>query len=297
MRRRRVGTVWFCALACWAPAAWAKIEPCDEAPSGVVRIGLLHHSTSVAGLTLRDEALRVLDSQDDWGDGRRAPCYVDAPYPTEQFGFQILDKWREEKGVDLVIGPTDSGVFFSALHNEESFAQAGLTVVSPIVAARFETESEWLFHTNLSVVGRFNKMMGLLEARGVRSVGILHDSTRFGLSAQQYALEASEDLDSFQSARFEDRDNLQTAVKSLLAGRPAAIGIVASRKDIEEVHRAIKARNKALLNPYDPYLFSLVDVRPLKIPDLEFVSVGDDEHSELSILSRDATLFARSKTP
>ena len=289
MRRRRVSTVWFCALACWASATWAKIDPCDEPPKrGVVRIGLLHHSTSVAGETLKVEARRVLDSA-DWGKESSPPCLIDGPYPTEQIGFQILDGWREQKAVELVIGPTDSGVFFSALHNEEKFAQAGLTVVSPIVAARFQTESEWLFHTNLSVVGRFNEMMGLLEARGVRSVGILHDSTRFGLSAQQYALEASENLDWFQSARFEERDDLQTAVKSLLAGRPAAIGIVASRKDIEEVHEAIEARNRALLNPYDPYLFSLIDVRPLKIPDLEFVSVGDKLHNELSILSRDAT--------
>ena len=258
----------------------------DQREPDQIRIGILHHEQSVAGRQLWSTANEELDrAQLQQG---RTLCVVDAAYRIPDRGEQIVAQLLD-RDLDLVIGPTDSEVYLAALKAGTTFAAKQLTLISPIVAAQFADveESDWIFRTNLEVDARVPEMYTWLQSRGVDSIAILYDSSAFGLSAEDaFRTAVSEDV-WYQATRFQEPSDLDSAIGAIMAERPAAIGILASRKDINKVHQDI-LRKKTSLNPYTPYLFSLIDVRPEPSTGLDMVSVGDDTEGELSFLGRTA---------
>jgi len=263
-------------------------EPCPDKPvASVIRVGILYRSDTTEGDQLVAAVERILNepARDAKASSTRI-CIVHYPYPTEARGYRDLKIIRDKLSVDLVIGPTDSGVFAAALREEETFARAGLPLVSPVVAANFAEQSDWLFKTNADVRARAETMFNLLRRRSVNSVGVLYEGTAFGLSSEEAFREFSGELEWYQAARYSNEADLARAIDVLLEAKPAAIGILASRRDIAWVRSAIDAKNSGF-NPYKPYLFTIIDVRSIEIPLLDFVSVGTLENDETSVLAEE----------
>lgn len=108
-------------------------EHCPDKPAAtVIRVGILYRSDTTEGDQLVAAVERILNAR---ARDAKAPstsiCIVHYPYPTEARGYRDLKIIRDKLSVDLVIGPTDSGVFAAALREEETFARAGLPLVSP----------------------------------------------------------------------------------------------------------------------------------------------------------------------
>ncbi len=264
------------------------VERCNaDSESPMIRFGVLYRSDTIEGDRLLTGVQEFLDRlRGDSGDAMSPfnVCLVPYPYPTEERGYRDLKEIRDQLSVDIVIGPTDSGVFGDALREEETFATAGLVVVSPVVAADFEEQSDWLFKTNADVRARAESIFNFLRTERARSIGVLYEGTAFGLSAEEAFRELSGELEWYQAARYSDEADLSRAIDVLLDERPAAIGILASRKNVEWVYGAIDARNSSI-NPYKPYIFTIIDVRSNEIPLLDFVSVGTLEQNETSVLT------------
>jgi hypothetical protein len=263
-------------------------EQCPDKPAAsVIRVGILYRSDTIEGDQLVAAVERILNepARDARASSTRI-CIVHYPYPTEDRGYRDLKTIRDKLSVDLVIGPTDSGVFAAALREEETFARAGLPLVSPVVAANFAEQSDWLFKTNADVHARAETMFNLLRRRSVNSVGVLYEGTAFGLSAEEAFREFSGELDWYQAARYSNEADLAQAIDVLVEAKPAAIGILASRRDVAWVRSAIDAKNSGF-NPYKPYVFTIIDVRSKEIPLLDFVSVGTLENDETSVLTEE----------
>jgi hypothetical protein len=145
------------------------VEQCPAKPAAsMIRVGILYRSDTIEGEQLVTAVEKVLNEPaENAAASRIRICTVRYPYPTEERGYRDLKNIRDKLSVDLVIGPTDSGVFAAALREEETFASAGLPVVSPVVAANFAEQSDWPFKTNADVRARAEAMLNLLRRRSV----------------------------------------------------------------------------------------------------------------------------------
>jgi ABC-type uncharacterized transport system substrate-binding protein len=73
---------------------------------------------------------------------------VPMKYLNERQGLEMLLDVVRKKKVDIIFGPTDSGVFFEAEKYREELAYYKVPVISPLVTAPVSMrEDGWLFRT------------------------------------------------------------------------------------------------------------------------------------------------------
>ena len=223
------------------------VEPCTakRAPS-VIRVGILYRSDTIEGEQLLAGVEKILN--EPAGNGTASLiriCTVRYPYPNEERGYRDLKNIRDKLAVDPVIGPTDSGVFAAAPREEETFARAGLPLVSPVVEANFAEQSDWLFKTNADVGARAETMLSLLRRRRVSSVGVLYEGTAFGLGAEKAFREFSGELDNV--ARETSSTPPRVAIAWLMAqpGITAPIAGATTLPQLEELFAATRLQLSA----------------------------------------------------
>ena len=233
----------------------------DKDDSSVVRIGVLYRQETNKKECESYEGCELWRVVSNYKPQNVSVCLVEYPYPTEPIGFKLLADIRDNNRVDLVLGPTDTGVYMDALQDAKSFANKRLLVVSPIVtASNQENPPGWIFKTNLNIGARAEAIMDLLRQLNIDSIGIVYEDSAFGRNAEQAVRQAAKGIKEFRSVRYKEHHDLSTAVASMMQDRPAVIGILSSRKDFGTIVETINDKNHRI-NPYCPHLFSLIDIR------------------------------------
>ncbi len=289
--------------------------PADgKAAEKFIKIGVLYREASITGqsqLGGLEAALRKYNTSQ-----AHQICRVKLPYFSEKHGYEILkniividEKTKPESRIDLVFGPTDSGIMQNAARNHEQYRKARLPVISPIVATAVEfTPDSWLFTTNPDIGVRTSKIRTYLDRHGVDSIGILYQDNEYGLQAEKLfrggisSIVGDSDKDKhYQSIRFSSESDLTQEIDQLIADRPGAIGIFASRERVKDFVDKLGNQNHGF-NPYSPLLFTTIDVRVLQENDLLFVSMKTntdelktktekDEKDEVYALAYDTAWF------
>jgi len=276
----------------------------DKGAAKYVRIGVLYRDPSITGRSQLDGFEAAL--RDYKTSQAHRICRVKLPYRSENHGYQILKdiiKDNDEKkkpAIHMVFGPTDSGVLQNAAKNYEKFREARLPVISPIVATEVEfSANSWLFTTNPDIGVRTSKIRTFLDRHGVDSIGILYQDNEYGLQAERLfrggvsASLGDSDADKhYRSIRFNSTDDLTQGIDQLIADRPGAIGIFASRQRVKDFIGALDYQNHGF-NPYSPLLFTTIDVRAFQVDDLHFVAMKtkSDQMNEVYALAYDTAWF------
>ena len=251
------------------------------------------------------ESLCVTDSDLPDGNvpvgGVRCIAY---PYTNEKIGFEKLENILAGKSVDLVLGPTDSGVFVDAIEKRKDLEKNGIPVVSSMVTASIPHQTGgWFFRTNVDVNRRSEAIYDFLNKRWVRSIALLYAKTAFGRSGEEaFRSELSDNQRSHYMPMLYESPPLRARhhLKQILRLRPEAVGIIGSRDDINELYGAIEQMNTS--TKYAPIFFTIIDARfaGKQVKDMYFVTVtnGSKEitdslaskiYDDVSTLSFDTT--------
>ena len=225
------------------------------------------------------------------------------PYDLEPDGFRVLQQAiLNDGGYDLVIGPTDSGVFLRATQLLEWHDNGRVPIISPVVIATTEsgadTESEsintpesWFFATNVGAAARAEAMANFMERRKAQSVAVIYADSDFARlsEAALRARFARGSVDEYISYRFADLSDARRGVDEIIALRPSGVGIIALREEISSVLDELNQRNDSW-NTYRPTLFTVIDARNLHSQGLYFPSLvapGSNGRGEVYALARD----------
>ena len=305
----------FIPLLGFPPPAAAQSLP-DSGPTvGVLYIDTPTGARFLAGVeaALRDFAtenghaqttcIRESDSErpSDPVDSIRCNAY---PYTNEKFGLEILEDILSNESVDLILGPTDSGVFVDAIDKRRDLEGYGIPVVSSMVTADIPHQTGgWFFRTNVDVNRRSEAIYDFLNRRWVRSIALLYAKNAFGRGGEEaFRNELSDSQRSrympmlYESPPMQSRHHL----KQILLLRPEAVGIIGSREDINELYGAIERMNTS--TEYSPIFFTIIDARYAgnEVDDMYFVTLvnGSDEitstlsdnlHDDVAAMSYDTT--------
>lgn len=213
------------------------------------------------------------------------------PYDDEGKGLRTLLDLRRKgwqgQPIDLVLGPTDSGVFIDARAWElqeqiETRTEITVPVISSLVVATVpQNQDSWFFRTNVDVERRANAIHDVLGKRLVNSATVLYEDTEFGMRAEQafkkeFALGAP--AANYHSIPFASDEEARSAAREVLKTRPECVGIFARRPIVASVCQHLRDQKTDLLS-YEPLLFSVLDLRVIleKLPDIYFVSVTRPE--------------------
>ncbi len=223
------------------------------------------------------------------------------PYPNERRGVEVLTEIVAGGKVDLVLGPTESGVYVRALENRRALEGHEVPVISSLVTANVPHRSgAWFFRTNVGVGRRAETMYDFLNKYWIRSIAVLYAKTEFGRRAEDaFRKELNEEQrDRYLPLGYESPPVFARGdLRQILNLRPEAVGIIGEREDLTELYQALKRMNDG--QPYRPILFTIIDARALKtkVDNLYFVSVVDpkrlpeekSEYDDVSALAYDTT--------
>ena len=199
-------------------------------------------------------------------------------YYYEQQGLEKLIDMITNKEVDIVLGPTDSGIFTRALERREELEAYRIPVISPLVTATADNQPEgWFFRTNVDVGRRVEAIHDYLNKCLIRSVAILYADTEFGRRAEESfrtELRGSQE-GSYEPVSFESLQEARLGLRQILESRPEALGIFGSNADIVGVYNHLQCMNNRGVS-YRPFLFTIMDARITadEVDDLYFVSVA-----------------------
>lgn len=232
----------------------------------------------------------------------------DFPYDNETEGVKTLvslmksDKSQEDKSkkVDIILGPTESGVFVRAIEQREELEKAEIPVISSQVTAKVSHQvGGWFFRTNINVERRAQVIYDFLNKYWVRSIAILYEENEFGRRAEAaFAKELQEQQRNlYLPLSYSSTDKARSQIRRILARRPEAVGIFGNRADIARLFRLLKNLNAGSTR-YFPLTFSIIDTRVIQ-DNLEpgysvyFVSVTDitknKDFDDVEALSYDTT--------
>ncbi|MCP4658077.1 MAG: amino acid ABC transporter substrate-binding protein, partial [bacterium] len=185
------------------------------------------------------------------------------PYANEAQGLDLLTEILTEKKADIVIGPTESGVFVNALKHGSELQKYEIPVISSLVTADIpHREFGWFFRTNSDVRRRSHAIFDFLNKYWVRSIALLYANTEFGRRAEEAFLRQ---LSSSQKERYlpllyhSPPIEARNQIRQILATRPEAVGIIGEREDIRDIYESIERMN-SWGDPYTPIFFTIVDV-------------------------------------
>jgi hypothetical protein len=216
-------------------------------------------------------------------------------------GFQVFTNIVECDEADIIIGPSESGLF-SNLYYFLDLEQNPIPIISPIVTTQIGNEADnWFFRTNVDAKERAEAMYDFLSTKDIDNFAMLYSDELFGEVAQNAFREVLSEpqQENFNSFRFNDPGDAREWLIKVKQDRPEALGIIGSRSEVKQIH-ALFNRLKSGWNDYNPFIFTLVDIRTLNIQDIYFLTVGladkEQKHQEqqqdlgeLSLLAYDTT--------
>ena len=203
----------------------------------------------------------------------------DLAYGDDEDGKRKLIALIKNQDADIVLGPTDSGVF-TALHKKpELLSEHRVPIISSLVTADVDNEAEgWMFRTNVNNHRRINRILDMLRTFWITNITLLHADTGFGRQAKK-AFEddlTNTETEHYREIQYQpDLPKQREAVMQLLETRPEVVGIIGTVGDIEKIYREIRSASRA--NPYAPLLFTIVDMGPSReqVDNMYFVSLTD----------------------
>ena len=209
-------------------------------------------------------------------------CLASSSYRGDTEGENTLLRLLGDDAVDIVLGPSDSGVYSGALARQQEWLGNDVPVVSSLVTASDGNESDgWFFRTNVDDAHRLWRIVDGLRPLGITSMALLYADTGFGRNANkilQHDLEGGRirayEAVPFDSGR-ESAESKRQAIKQVLAVRPEVVGMVGTLEDIEDLRE--QYRGISGTRPYDPILFTIIDATSLvgQVPGLLFVKIPD----------------------
>jgi hypothetical protein len=221
-------------------------------------------------------------------------------YVTEHKGEEKLLEAINEGLVDIVLGPTDSGVYIPIVQQQENLGDKMIPVISSLVTAEVANEPDgWLFRTNVDVIGRSGAIYDHLARYWVNSIAVLYADTAFGRQAEQAF---HEQLSSIQRENYVaiayKPPYLRPELREIMDLKPEAVGIFAEREDILTAYQTLRSMN-VRSTPYRPMLFTILDLRLMagNLDNFFFVSVIPPGQQlprgwdDVSALSYDTTTF------
>lgn len=196
-------------------------------------------------------------------------------YDDDSDGFRIISEIIEKDLADVIIGPTESGLY-SDLVQFLKHGENKIPIISPIVTVRLGNDPEnWFFRTNVDAANRAQTMYDYLYSLDVENIAMLYADRTFGEIAESaFRTELNESQrERFKSFRFQDTEDARLWIKQINQTRPEAIGIIGSREDVQQISPLIKRMHNEW-NAYNPYVFTIVDTRSIKAEGSYFLSVG-----------------------
>jgi hypothetical protein len=171
--------------------------------------------------------------------------------------------------VDIVIGPTESGVFVQAMTRmrqsvrEGTRQGAGVPAISGLVASRVANDPDgWFFRTNVDAAKRADTIYNFINKYWVRSIAVLYADTEYATRAEHefQKLLTPEQRKHYTSVLYEDPPNVSTQLRTIFAERPEMIGFFGEREDIQLIYRTIPEINPEMMS-FRPLFFTLLDAR------------------------------------
>ena len=253
----------------------------SEGSDDKIRIGILISNTKTGHLHRQgiEEAL----NNHSFGKNVYPIAYA---YSNESQGLDRLLQMIHDSLVDIIIGPTESGVFVRAYDRQEELAKYKVPVISGLVTAKVGNHrDDWFFRINVDVTRRVQTIYDFINKYWVHSVAVIYADTEFGRRAEA-AFES--ELSSTQRYRYlsltyENPPNPRPQLREILRHRPEAVGFFGEREDIEQIYRELRAMNEREM-PYNPLFFTILDARQTAkwVDNIYFVSVTEGESGSLA---------------
>jgi len=233
---------------------------------------------------------------------------ADVSYNLEKEGVEKLVELAESGEVDIILGPTESGVYVRAFQEErDRIVKSKVPVISSQVTTHVKHEiGSWFFRTNVNIERRAESMFYFLNKHWITSMTVVFADTTFAMNAENAFRGALEDTRrlmalpiSYEAYHFDNNNvpkDFGTAILEILEKRPEAIGIFSEREKIGPFIRCLKERDwKA--QAYNPIFFSVLDGRVIDLEneDFYFTSVtksSNRERDDVYSLAYDTTMLA-----
>lgn len=248
-----------------------------------LRIAVVHDDGTSGTQTWRG----VSDAVQKYAEGE-SPQFdvklIDFPYSREGQGLETLLKIvdnrtaenpEKEYRADLVIGPTDSGIFVGLAEHAERLSKAKLPIISSLVTADVPNDKNgWRFRTNVNIVLRAKEISTFLGQHGHGPTAVLYADSEFGKLAEKafhdFVPADAEDL--YKAHLYRGVRDSQP-LRTLLQDRPWAIGVFGQRFMIGDVNSDLQKMNQSWYS-YDPLIFSVIDARAICGSGIYFVSLA-----------------------
>jgi len=238
------------------------------------KLGILYIN-SPTGERFRDGIKEAIDK---YPRGNIFESY-DFPYDNETEGLKTLVSLMEEKDidkkVDIILGPTDSGVFVSALEQRKKLEKSRIPVISSQVAAKIpHRKGGWFFRTNINVERRAQVIYDFLNKYWVHSIAVLYEDTEFGRRAEEaFRNELNgQQKEHYLPFSYDSTGKARIQIRNILELRPEAVGIFGTRNDFVRLYSLLKNLNVGS-SRYLPITFSIIDIRVVQdnLQDKDFV--------------------------
>lgn len=226
-------------------------------------------------------------------------------YRNELEGEIKLNNWIMKKEVEIILGPTDSGIFIRALKDREKLGEKKIPIISPTVTIPVGNQPDgWFFRTNVDIVSRIRTIYDFLHKYWIRSIGILYADTEFGRRAKDKLNVEIRKTKNHKSFLFTSNDSMRDGVGEILQWRPEALGVFGSCEDILKICNYLESMNAS--SSYKPFLFTIIDACKLssKVDSFYFVSSAkskpneknkEEVFNEVWALAYDTTVFVLSE--
>jgi hypothetical protein len=200
-------------------------------------------------------------------------------YDNDDEGFELISKIVCDGSADVIIGPTDSSLY-ADLVAFLKFEKFKVPIISPAVTVDLGNKTDgWIFRTNVNAIDRVRIMFEYLLSKNIENVALLYTDSTFGEiseAAFRKNLRSVSDVQ-LNSFRFAGLSEAWPLIQQINTLRPEAIGIMGSRQEIEQLSTKFRGPHNEW-NAFDPYVFTIVDTRGLKLDGIHFLSVGRYEN-------------------
>jgi ABC-type branched-subunit amino acid transport system substrate-binding protein len=199
-------------------------------------------------------------------NGKRFELPSEIPYINETDGVDKLVATISGKKADIILGPTESGVFIRALEQRKELEQQKIPVISSQVASKIpHQKGSWFFRTNINVERRVQVIYDYLNKYWVRSVAVIYEDTEFARRAEEAFRNElrGRQKELYLSLAYNSIDTARRQIRQILEKRPEAVGIFGNRSDFVHLFGLLKSLNTGLTN-YFPLTFSVIDIRTVQ---------------------------------
>jgi hypothetical protein len=272
------------------------------------KLGILYIN-SPTGERFRDgikEAIKKYNEKNKDSSEKKLfnPDPPEIPYDNETDGLNKLVSKIRGKKVDIILGPTESGVFVRALEKRKELAGYEIPVISSQVAAKVpHQKGGWFFRTNINVENRAQVIYDYLNKYWIRSIAVIYEDNEFGRRAEEAFRKElrGQQKELYLPLSYNSIDTARNQIRLILEQRPEAVGILGNRRDFVELYSLLKSLN-AGSSSYFPQIFSVIDIRTIRrylqgnLRDdnsVHFVSVTDipkkEDFDDVKALAYDTT--------